>query len=117
MSRANCIAWMGPLLLAGLLGCQRQAGPQASPPGDAPPDELLGSKAGDEREVAGVMLRWCPAGKFLMGSPPTEPERRPGENQVEVTLSGFWMGKYEVTQGEWNRVVGKLPGELTAELP
>jgi formylglycine-generating enzyme required for sulfatase activity len=24
------------------------------------------------------------------------------------------MGKYEVTQGQWKRVVGKLPGELTA---
>ena len=35
-----------------------------------------------------------------MGSPRGEPERRPGEDQVEVTLTkGFWMGKYEVTQG------------------
>src|SRR5262249_1682444 len=41
-------------------------------------------------------------------------ERRPGENQVEVTLTkGFWTGKYEVTQGQWKRVVGKLPGEPT----
>ena len=47
-----------------------------------------------------------------------EPERRPGEDQVEVTLTkGFWMAKYEATQGQWKRVVGKLPGELTAELP
>ena len=51
----------------------------------------------------------------MMGSPRNEPERRPGENQVEVTLTkGFWTGKYEVTQGQWKRVVGKLPGELTA---
>jgi formylglycine-generating enzyme required for sulfatase activity len=27
------------------------------------------------------------------------------------------MAKYEVTQGQWERVVGKLPGEATAELP
>jgi formylglycine-generating enzyme required for sulfatase activity len=53
-----------------------------------------------------------------MGSPPEEPERRPGEDQVEVTLTrGFWAGKYEVTQGDWKRVVGKLPGEPTEELP
>jgi formylglycine-generating enzyme required for sulfatase activity len=53
-----------------------------------------------------------------MGSPPDEPQRRPGEDQVEVTLTrGFWMGKYEATQGQWNRVMGKLPGPLTAELP
>jgi formylglycine-generating enzyme required for sulfatase activity len=35
-----------------------------------------------------------------------------------VTLTrGFWAGKYEVTQAQWKHVVGKLPGELTAELP
>ena len=47
-----------------------------------------------------------------MGSPANEPERRPGEDQVEVTLSkGFWIGKYEVTQGEWKRIVGEFPGK------
>ena len=80
----------------------------------ATPANLIGSKAGDEREVAGVKLCWCPPGRFIMGSPRDEPERRRGEDQVEVTLTkGFWTGKYEVTQGQWKRVVGKLPGELT----
>lgn len=50
-------------------------------------DSFLGSRAGYEREVAGVVLCWCPPGRFQMGSPPGEPERRPGETQVEVTLS------------------------------
>ena len=82
--------------------------------GDAPP-ALTGSRAGDEREVAGIKLCWCPAGRFLMGSPPDELERRSDEAQVAVTLTkGFWMGKYEVTQGQWKRVAGRLPGELTA---
>ncbi len=53
-----------------------------------------------------------------MGSPPNEPERRPGEDQVEVTLTkSFWMAKFEATQGQWKRVMGTLPGELTAALP
>jgi formylglycine-generating enzyme required for sulfatase activity len=79
------------------------------------PDSFLGLKAGAERQVAGIKLCWCPPGRFRMGSPPNEPERRPDEAQVEVRLSrGFWMGKYEVTQSQWKRVVGKLPGELTA---
>src|SRR5207302_4445390 len=74
-----------------------------------------GSRAGDEREIAGVKLCWCPPGRFRMGSPPDERERRPDEAQVEVRLTrGFWMGKYAVTQGQWKRVAGKLPGELTA---
>jgi formylglycine-generating enzyme required for sulfatase activity len=81
-------------------------------------DGFDGTRAGEEKTIAGVKLCWCPPGKFTMGSPPGEPERRPGEDQVEVTLTrGFWAGKYEVTQGDWKRVVGKLPGDLTAELP
>ncbi len=53
-----------------------------------------------------------------MGSPEGERERRPGEDQVEVTVSkGFWMAKYEATQGQWRRIMGELPGPLTAELP
>ena len=80
-------------------------------------DPYSGSKAGEERVVGGIRLCWCPPGKFIMGSPPNEPERRPGEDQVEVTLTrGFWMGKYELTQGNWKSIFGKLPGELTAQL-
>lgn len=78
-------------------------------------NSFVGREQGEERMVAGVKLCWCPAGRFTMGSPPAEKERRPGEAQVEVTLTkGFWMGKYEVTQGEWRRVEGKFPGEFTA---
>ena len=77
-----------------------------------------GERAGEEREIYGIKLCWCPAGRFTMGSPPSEPERRPGEDQVEVTLTkGFWMAKYEATQGQWKRIIGALPGDLTAELP
>lgn len=80
--------------------------------------EFDGTRAGDERELLGIRLCWCPAGRFRMGSPPGEPERRPGEDQVDVTLThGFWMAKYETTQGQWTRVSGALPGPLTAELP
>jgi formylglycine-generating enzyme required for sulfatase activity len=99
------------------LGCQRPA-PVNTQDAVPEPSAFSGSKAGEERAVAGVKLCWCPPGKFTMGSPPGEPERRPGEDQVEVTLTkGFWAGKFEVTQGQWKRVVGKLPGPLTAELP
>ena len=79
---------------------------------------LDGAKAGEQRTIAGTELCWCPPGRFDMGSPPDELERRPFEYQVTVTLTkGFWIGKYEVTQGDWKRVMRKLPGPLTAELP
>ncbi len=85
---------------------------------DAVAAALAGKQPGEERTIAGTVLCWCPPGRFDMGSPPSEPERRPFESQVTVTLShGFWTGKYEVTQGDWKRVVGELPGETTDELP
>jgi hypothetical protein len=120
MSRNCCGHQVGFLLLVSLIGCQRDATSRMRPTSDGLPslaraDSFLGSKGGDEREVGGIKLCWCPPGRFRMGSPPDEPERRPDEGPVEVTLTkGFWMGKYAVTQGEWKRVVGKLPGELTA---
>jgi sulfatase modifying factor 1 len=104
-------------ILLALLGCQRAA-PVNIQEAEPEPSAFTGAKAGEEREVAGVKLCWCPPGKFTMGSPPNEPERRSDEDAVEVILTkGFWAGKYEVTQSQWKRVVGKLPGELTAELP
>jgi formylglycine-generating enzyme required for sulfatase activity len=107
----------GFLVLFAFLGCQRPA-PVNVQVREPEPSAFSGSHAGDERAVAGVKLCWCPPGKFTMGSPRGEPERRSDEDQVEVTLTkGFWMGKYEATQGQWKHVMKKLPGELTAELP
>ncbi|MBL9211972.1 MAG: formylglycine-generating enzyme family protein [Opitutaceae bacterium] len=77
---------------------------------DAPVPE-----AGDARNVGGLTLRWCPPGTFRMGSPPDEPGRRSDEGQVTVTLSrGFWTGQFEVTQRQWQREMGELPGPLNA---
>jgi sulfatase modifying factor 1 len=77
-----------------------------------------GAKPGDQREIMDAQFCWCPPGRFKMGSPPNEVERRPDEDQVDVTLSrGFWMAKFETTQGLWKKVMSKLPGPLTIQLP
>src|SRR5207244_11809991 len=84
----------------------------------AVPSAFNGAKAGDQRTVAHIKLCWCPPAEFMMGSPVNELKRRPDEDQVHVTLTkGFWMGKYEVSQEQWRSSIGKLPGELTRELP
>jgi sulfatase modifying factor 1 len=105
------------ILSFAIISCQ-PATPPANPTRPVITTTFDGAKAGDARTIAGIRLCWCPPGSFSMGCPRDEPERRPGEDQASVTLSrGFWMAKYEATQGEWKRVMGKLPGELTAELP
>ena len=58
----------------------------------------------------GMEFTWIPAGRFLMGSPEDEEGRDADELQHEVRISeGFWMGRYEVTQGEWEAVTGANP--------
>jgi hypothetical protein len=70
---------LGLGLLALIAGCRREERPVVAPVG---PEEveraMVGSRAGEERTVAGVRLCWCPAGTYTRGSPPDEPERRPG---------------------------------------
>ena len=58
----------------------------------------------------GMEFAWVPAGIFKMGSPEGEEGRDTDEVQHEVRIrQGFWMGKYEVTQGEWEAVMGGNP--------
>jgi len=54
-----------------------------------------------------VMIRLS-GGTFMMGSESSEayPEEKPVH---QVTLSGFEIGKYEVTQAEWVAVMGSNP--------
>ena len=50
-----------------------------------------------------------------MGSPPGEPERRPNDAKVEVTLArGFWAAKSGGTQGNRRRIHRKAAGPGTA---
>ncbi|MBF0284935.1 MAG: SUMF1/EgtB/PvdO family nonheme iron enzyme [Magnetococcales bacterium] len=52
--------------------------------------------------VTGMEFIKIPGGRFLMGSPDSEAERNEDEGpQHWVELDGFWMGKYPVTQAEW----------------
>ncbi|MBC8218135.1 MAG: formylglycine-generating enzyme family protein, partial [Planctomycetes bacterium] len=49
-----------------------------------------------------------PAGRFQMGSPPSEKDRDDNEgpaHEVRITKP-FYMGKYEVTQAQWKAVMG-----------
>ncbi|MCY2941673.1 MAG: SUMF1/EgtB/PvdO family nonheme iron enzyme, partial [Planctomycetota bacterium] len=54
-----------------------------------------------------------PAGKFMMGSPTTEKGRNENQKQHEVTLTKpFYMGKYEVTQEQWDAVMDNNPSAI-----
>jgi formylglycine-generating enzyme required for sulfatase activity len=49
-------------------------------------------------------------GTFEMGSPSPEKDRRDDETPHAVTLTqGFYLGKHEVTQAQWEKVMGSNP--------
>jgi formylglycine-generating enzyme required for sulfatase activity len=51
-----------------------------------------------------------PAGSFLMGSPETEPGRYDEESpRRKISLASFAIGKYEVTQAQWQALMGSNP--------
>ena len=59
----------------------------------------------------GMKLVWIPPGEFMMGSPSSEPSRDDDEGPVhKVTITrGFWMGQYEVTQGQCRSMGIRIP--------
>jgi hypothetical protein len=56
-----------------------------------------------------------PAGTFLMGSPDSDAEAFADEKPAHrVTISQpFYLGKYEVTQAQWEKVMGTNPSRFT----
>ncbi|MBM3837400.1 MAG: formylglycine-generating enzyme family protein [Verrucomicrobia bacterium] len=60
---------------------------------------------------------WIPQGRFVMGSPPDEKDRDLDEDPLTQVVfpSGFWMGKYEVTQGEYERITGTNPSGFNGD--
>ena len=62
---------------------------------------------------ATMEMIWCAPGHFLMGSPLAERGRFDDEPQHQVTLTkGFWLGKYEVTQKQWESVMKGNPSKF-----
>lgn len=55
--------------------------------------------------LTGMELVWIPKGCFTMGSPETETERSANEIPHSLCLSGFWLGKLEVTNAQYRHFV------------
>jgi formylglycine-generating enzyme required for sulfatase activity len=72
-------------------------------PSATPLDERR--RAGEERDDNALKMKfcWCPT-RTIPG-----PRRSPGIHAQGFHIPGFWMGKYEVTQSEWARLMGSMP--------
>ena len=64
----------------------------------------------------GMEMIFCPPGTFMMGSPTSESSRDGDETQHQVTLTnGFYLGKYEVTQAQYQTIMNGNPAGLNAD--
>jgi len=85
----------------GLLLCCSPSGKKASKPGEVWKDPVIGME-----------FVWVPGGCYEMGCGSWTSECDNDEKPVHtVCVSGFWMGRYEVTQGQWQRLMGDNPSD------
>jgi sulfatase modifying factor 1 len=67
----------------------------------------------DVSSAAGLEMLWVTPGTYSRGSPESEADRQANgsdETLHTVTLTkGFWIGKYEVTQAQYEAVTGNAP--------
>ncbi|MBR5978267.1 MAG: formylglycine-generating enzyme family protein, partial [Verrucomicrobia bacterium] len=72
-------------------------------------------------DTVNLDMIWIEPGTFIMGSPENELGRQSNEIQHQVTLTkGYWLGKYEVTQAQYEAVMGTNPSSewfIGADMP
>jgi len=95
----------------GCEGCEPQEGEGEG----ETPEEGEGEHEGETQSVVlpdDVIMEmvWIPSGVFQMGRYPGEQDSHADEeSQHEVSVSGFWLGKYEVTKRQWQALMGTTP--------
>jgi len=68
----------------------------------------------DTYKTTKLVMRKIPKGTFTMGSPTSELGRKPIETEHTVTLTkDFYIGVFEVTQRQWELVMGNRPSYFT----
>ena len=106
--------WMAVVMLAvavAVAGCgdeERLTGYSAGAVGEF---QLL---AMDGSRRVPLEMVWIEPGRFLMGAPESDLDRSADELPPHrVTIStGFWLGKYEITEAQWTAVMGVPSGAV-----
>ncbi|MBN2308319.1 MAG: SUMF1/EgtB/PvdO family nonheme iron enzyme, partial [Candidatus Hydrogenedentes bacterium] len=112
----------GPVMLQGFLGTTCYKNIRIRPIEEGAADKRGAKtspspKSGEVRTFAGIECVWVPPGTFMMGSPSDEEGRSDDEGpQHQVTITqGFWMGRHEVTQAQWQGVMGGHPSHFKGD--
>lgn len=65
--------------------------------------------------LTGMTFVRLEGGSFVMGSPDDEPRREAQERQHPARVAPFWMATHEVTQQQWQRVMGTNPSHFAGD--
>jgi sulfatase modifying factor 1 len=77
--------------------------------------QFTGEHSVDLNASVKLDMLWVEPGTFTMGSPTTEAGRGTNETEHNVTLTkGFYLGKYEVTQAQYEAVMTGNTNSLSA---
>jgi formylglycine-generating enzyme required for sulfatase activity len=68
----------------------------------------------DIKEIGSIKFMIIPSGSFMMGSVEGEGEKDE-HPQHKVTLDSFWIGIYEVTQKQYQDIMGRNPSYFKGE--
>ncbi len=79
--------------------------PVVAPPKPSSPKPQAGQNYTEP--ATGMEFVWIRPDCFTMGSPETEKDRSANEAPHQVCPQGFWMGKYEVTNAQYQRFEAK----------
>ena len=78
----------------------------------SPKNERAKGEAGYRilHEETGIELVYVPGGTFMMGSADDDPDASRNEKPRHAhPVEAFWMGRTEVTVGQWRSVMGSVP--------
>ena len=65
-----------------------------------------------ESSCKALIMLWVKPGTFQMGES-CDPNFFQGDDSFEMTLSsGYWLGKFPVTQAQWQAVMGNNPSHF-----
>jgi formylglycine-generating enzyme required for sulfatase activity len=102
--RSTFRGWIDPSYRQNSLGFRLALSP-SSAGNPVPPEATAEPAPGVLENSIGMKLKLLPAGTFTMGQPGGGPDKTP--HQVTLTKP-FYMGVYEVTNAQWQEVMGSV---------
>lgn len=104
---------LAAVLAGAMVSCGSQTPPEQSQQSTPPPSSSQQGQEEQPQIPENFIL--VEGGTFSMGSPDSEAWRSDDETQHTVTVSDFYMSAFEVTQAEYQAVIGSNPSAFSGE--